>query len=166
MQNILGKCLALGIVAGGFVVTGDLSRLVARGMRMLEVTDVPSDGAQTPVSGPRAPVGPAGVSSAAVDRRRPPAGPDRIDLGAIPSGARIFMWLDTAPEPVCLDVVDPAAAAVVLQRGTTRRGTIVGGALVRGEPVHLVPLGVAYAGTPAPAESLGVIAGLRFDRVD
>ena len=44
MQSFLAKCAALGIVAGGFAVTGDLGRLADRGRRLLDATGVPTDG--------------------------------------------------------------------------------------------------------------------------
>jgi hypothetical protein len=43
MQSFLAKCAALGIVAGGFAVTGDLGRLADRGRRLLEASTVPSE---------------------------------------------------------------------------------------------------------------------------
>lgn len=44
MQSFLAKCAALGIVAGGFALTGDLGRLAARGRRLLDATGVPAYG--------------------------------------------------------------------------------------------------------------------------
>ena len=45
MQSFLAKCAALGIVAGGFTLTGDVGRLAERGQRLLDARTVPS---QTP----------------------------------------------------------------------------------------------------------------------
>lgn len=42
MSTILARCTALGIVAGGFALTGDLGRLADRGMRVLSASDVPA----------------------------------------------------------------------------------------------------------------------------
>jgi hypothetical protein len=46
MQSFLAKCAALGIVAGGFTLTGDVGRLAERGQRLLDARTVPSE---TPV---------------------------------------------------------------------------------------------------------------------
>jgi hypothetical protein len=46
MQSFLAKCAALGIVAGGFTLTGDVGRLADRGRRLLDARTVPSE---TPV---------------------------------------------------------------------------------------------------------------------
>lgn len=42
MSNILARCTALGIVAGGFALTGDLGRLASRGFEVLNASDVPA----------------------------------------------------------------------------------------------------------------------------
>ena len=44
MQNFLAKCTALAVLFGGFVVTGDFSRLAARSTKLLNATEVPADG--------------------------------------------------------------------------------------------------------------------------
>ena len=46
MQSFLAKCAALGIVAGGFTLTGDVGRLADRGRRLLDARTVPTE---TPV---------------------------------------------------------------------------------------------------------------------
>jgi hypothetical protein len=43
MQSFLAKCAALGIVAGGFTLTGDVGRLADRGQRLLDAHTVPSE---------------------------------------------------------------------------------------------------------------------------
>jgi hypothetical protein len=43
MQSFLAKCAALGIVAGGFTLTGDVGRLAERGQRLLDARTVPSE---------------------------------------------------------------------------------------------------------------------------
>ena len=47
MHNPLGKLALLALLGGGFAVTGDLGRLTARGMRLLESTTVPSEQSAT-----------------------------------------------------------------------------------------------------------------------
>ena len=43
MQSFLAKCAALGIVAGGFTLTGDVGRLADRGRQLLDARTVPSE---------------------------------------------------------------------------------------------------------------------------
>lgn len=55
MQTFLAKCTALAVLLGGFAVTGDFSRLAARGTQLLNATAVPTDGqipGNQPFSGP------------------------------------------------------------------------------------------------------------------
>jgi hypothetical protein len=42
MSSLLSRVAAIGIVAGGFALTGDLGRLASRGMRVLNASDVPA----------------------------------------------------------------------------------------------------------------------------
>lgn len=58
MQSFFAKCAAVGIVAGGFALTGDLSRLVDRGRRLLEARTVPSEATPEPATQPAASVAP------------------------------------------------------------------------------------------------------------
>ena len=118
MQSFLVKCAALGIVAGGFTLTGDVGRLADRGRRLLDARTVPSETpadqatdaqeatiqsnaapqaapapapARTPPSVPLlldAPIG------RAVTVPPPPAkGPDSIDLRQVPAGSRVLVWV-------------------------------------------------------------------------
>jgi len=50
MQSFLAKCAALGIVAGGFTLTGDVGRLAERGQRLLDARTVPSETPAEPVT--------------------------------------------------------------------------------------------------------------------
>ena len=153
MQNILGTCLAIGILAGGFVVTGDLPRLANRAARILTATDVPDDDAPIPAAPPGGP--------APVARRPRTGGLRRIELAATRPGERILVWLDAAADPLPVDVVDPGRAAVILHRGTPSRVAVVDGVLATGRPFHVVPLGLAHGGAAA-ADSLGTISGLQI----
>lgn len=165
MQNLLGTCLAIGILVGGFAITGDLGRLAARCMRVIGATDVP--GVAAPISTPARPA-PSGIDFlppppvvAATPRRG--AGVERIDLAATRPGQRILVWLDAAAEPLPVDVVDPATAAVILHDGPPRRATIAGGGIVRGEALRVVGLGLAHAGAATP-ESLGRVTSIDAGR--
>ncbi|MGI9176749.1 MAG: hypothetical protein ACR2IT_02710 [Pirellulales bacterium] len=72
MSTILARCAALGIVAGGFAITGDLGRLADRGLKVLNASDVPA--ARANESGTAEESAPAAASAAAV-ATLPPAVP-------------------------------------------------------------------------------------------
>lgn len=168
MQNLLGTCVALALLAGGFALTGDLGWLVGRGLRVIHATDIPAGTPPTPVAPAPAPDLPAPASpsprpAVAVPPRRV-VGPDRLDLTTTLPGQRILVWLDGVADPLAVDVVDPATAAVILHGGPPRRATISGGTLVRGTPLRVVGLGLARGDTPGAAESLGSIAGIAAGR--
>jgi len=119
MQSFLVKCAALGIVAGGFTLTGDVGRLADRGRRLLDARTVPSE---TPAdqatdadkatiqasAAPQAAPAPARTPSSvpllldapigrAVAVPQPPAkGPDSIDLRQVPAGSRVLVWVRRA----------------------------------------------------------------------
>jgi len=118
MQSFLVKCAALGIVAGGFTLTGDVGRLADRGRRLLDARAVPSETpadqatgaeddtkkanvapqaaptpppARTPPSVPRLVDAPIGRAVAVPP---PPAkGPDSIDLRQVAAGSRVLVWV-------------------------------------------------------------------------
>jgi len=64
MQSFLAKCAAIGIIAGGFAVTGDLSRLADRGRRLIDATGVPTDRSAAPETLPPLPAGAASSAAA------------------------------------------------------------------------------------------------------
>jgi hypothetical protein len=72
MHNPLGKLALLALLGGGFAVTGDLGRLTARGMRLLESTTVPSEQPAADVL-PPAPVPAAPAPAPEAAPRQPPA---------------------------------------------------------------------------------------------
>lgn len=168
MQNLFGTCVALALLGGGFALTGDLGWLLGRGLRVIHATDIPARTPPTPVATAPAPASPAPAAPTlpppvAVPPRRV-VGPDRLDLATTMPGQRILVWLDGAADPLALDVVDPATAAVIIHGGPPRRATITGGTLVRGTPLRVVGLGLARGGAPAAAESLGGITGIAAGR--
>jgi hypothetical protein len=65
MQSFLAKCAVLGIVAGGFTLTGDLGRLADRGRRLVDATGVPTDGSPGHAEPAAAAVTPAGAAPSA-----------------------------------------------------------------------------------------------------
>lgn len=184
MQNFLGTCLALGILAGGLLVTGDMSRLAARALRVIQSTDVPDHDAPVPVTAPARPTpGPATPAD--------PPGPrggtvSEVDLTALAPGSRVIVWLGVAgrvtTEParrLMLDVVDPTAREALAceaewppstgpaaippapPRRVRTQGSGAGGVLVRGGTIELEPRGIAGAHTP---ETFGPVVGLETIR--
>ncbi|MFM7033835.1 MAG: hypothetical protein ACKOYJ_01375, partial [Planctomycetia bacterium] len=81
MSNFLARCAAIGLVGGGFAVTGDLGWLAARGMRLINARTVPSEQAAAeqpvaPAPSPGAPFTPAAPPSPAMAA---PPGPRAAD---------------------------------------------------------------------------------------
>lgn len=117
MQSFLAKCAALGIVAGGFTLTGDVGRLADRGRRLMDARTVPSETpTDQPTGGHEATIQSTAVPQAAptpaparalpsvplfdapmgrvVAVPPPPAkGPDSIDLRQVPAGSRMLVWV-------------------------------------------------------------------------
>lgn len=176
MPNLFAKVAAVGILGGGFAITGDLAWLASRGHRLLGATTVPSEmprpasdaaPSATPTAVPRLPIVPAD---------RPPAdGPAAVDLGRLRTGQRIVLWLDgsrvaaagTAWPRITLDVIDPSTGDVIVTAdGPPRRVRVRGfrgSTLVRGEAFGIETAGLAHA-SAARTEWLGPIAA--FDVVE
>ena len=123
MQSFLATCAALGIVAGGFTLTGDVGRLADRGRQLLDARTVPSETPTDQTTGgheatiqatavPQAAPTPAPTPTPAPARilpsvplldapmgravavPPPPAkGPDSIDLRQVPAGSRVLVWV-------------------------------------------------------------------------
>lgn len=160
MQNVLGTCAAVAVLAGGFALTGDLAWLLGRGMAMsaIRATDVSAGLAVAPaVEGTPASVAPRPAATTPAPRV---VGPDRIDLASTTPGQRILLWVDAAADPVAVDVVDPATAAVILHAGPPRRAMLAGGAVVRGAPLRIVAIGFARGGDAGAVETLGTVTGI------
>jgi hypothetical protein len=122
MSNILSRLAAVGIVAGGFALTGDLGKLAQRGIDVVNSRDVPwprathaeatpspaDDGAQSASETTASPEPAAGaVASGAAapgptrplgvvrdtEFRPPRDGLDQIDPSSLEAGGRIVVWL-------------------------------------------------------------------------
>ena len=171
MDKLLGRCLVLGILAGGLALTGDASRLLARGRLVLESTGVPGDARPMPVTAPQSPP-PAGP---VIDRaaRPPREGLRSVDVSAIARGGRIVAWLDDRIRPgafrrVTIDVVDPAAREVLVTDATPgeptsppRRVLVAGpGTIARGSVLEVEPRGLAGG----VREPLGTVVEIEFAR--
>jgi len=186
MQTILPKLLVIGLLAGGFSVTGDLGWLARRGRRLLEASTVPTESVLEPgthdapehdpgAHAGTAPDSPTGAATGGHLVVPPTGGPASVDLATLASGERLVVWVmrsgGRAPEPVTLDLIDPQRGAVLLQRAAEppRRVRVISGSsgiLGRREGVSpaltvratLVaqPLGLAH-GTASQPESYGRI---------
>jgi hypothetical protein len=77
MSSILARCTALGIVAGGFALTGDLGWIADRGLAVLNASDVPAPRpeADAPVPAPEPAPTPSARDAAAVPMKPPTAAP-------------------------------------------------------------------------------------------
>ena len=123
MSSILSRIAAIGIIAGGFAVTGDLGKLAKRGLDVVNSRDVPTARPEESVSSPaetaladaaNREVGKAVIARDA-DFRPPQHGIDTIEFSSLAAGNRIVVWLamprrsgGQAYRCLVFDVVDPA----------------------------------------------------------
>ena len=178
MQNVLGTCLGLGIILGGFAVTGDLGRLAARGMRVIQATDVPDDEAPIPVAAATDPEpAPPGLTATAAAIRPPRNGVEAVDVSTLAAGSRIRVWLGhpvsaTAGDSRCLvlDLVDPESREALVcemppSPAPPRRALVAGsgptGTISRGGTLTVRSRGIAGDGGH---ETLGPIVVLEVTR--
>lgn len=91
MSNILARCTAVGIVAGGFALTGDLGLLAERGLKVINASDVPAAQQADAPSGSLTPV----AEAPALPTPTPPPAP-----ASSPAAA---------PAPTTTEAVPPAA---------------------------------------------------------
>ena len=163
MQTFLAKCSALALIIGGFIFTGDLSRLAERAKRFVNEGSIPGDpAAETPPAG--SPTAPAASESAAhapvaqeplaqpaMDAPSPNEALDAVQVGGLRPGDRLLVWIarpGTAAgrgpamrSIVAFDIVDPASGEALEQRHVT--GTDGSSRTA----VHAVPRRVVIAGS-------------------
>lgn len=187
MQNVLGTCLTLAILGGGFALTGDLGRLASRGLRVIQATDVPDDEAPIPVTaapGP-APERPALPDQAIVIRSHR-HGLDAVDVTTLAAGSRIHVWLGEPGQPaggatrcLALDLIDassgealvsdvpppPAPGLPAMAPAPPCRVLVAGsgpaGTITRGGTLTMRSQGIAGGGD---RESFGPIVALEISR--
>jgi hypothetical protein len=114
----------------------------------------------------------------------PPNAPAQVDLGAIPAGSRVTVWISppaarsaraASRQPcVAFDIVDPATGEALMHGGgsAAKRVTIqpagssaAGRILIKGGMIRVVPVGLAHgARGPADGETIGPIAAMATDR--
>lgn len=183
MHNILGTCLALVILGGGFALTGDLARLADRGLKVIQATDVPD--ADAPIAVAADPAGAGGLQRAmAPAEPAPPPGDllDAVDVTALAPGSRVVVWIrhPGRSQPgdlrhLTCDIVDPAGREALVSEvespptvgapafapAPPRRVLVVGsgpaGTIVRGGTLDIRPQGIAGA---AGSETIGPVFAL------
>jgi hypothetical protein len=183
MRTFFARCGMLGVLASGFMLTGDAGRVIARGTSLLNATNLPTTASEPSAATPpaeavasagawtTAPVGPASMPppvetivhpTLAAPPVPPPAdgGLAAIDLRLLRAGDRLLVWVRGTP--TVFDIVDPSAGEV-LQQPQPRRVRISGPGdlhrLVRGGMVHVQPA-VGISGHSAPAEQLGPVQAI------
>lgn len=129
MRSFLAKCAAVGIVAGGFTLTGDVGRLAAEGRRLIDATGVPAD--RSPGKQAAAPT-PDGAAAAPA-RASSPATPALTPAAAAATPAR---------------PTDPPAAAGTRNPGTTHPRQVW---RLPGDAPADAPVGGGRVTTPLPA---------------
>ena len=137
MQSFLAKCAAVGIVAGGFTLTGDVGRLAERGQRLLDARTVPSESpAEPPTVAEVAPVtagesAPTAAPATAVVAAQPAGAPPEvlkphIVLLDAPQGRTVAVPAPPAQGPDSIDLRQLAAGNRVLvwvrRQGAVGRG--------------------------------------------
>lgn len=116
MSNILSRIAAVGIVAGGFALTGDLGRLAQRGIDVVNARDVPWPHATSGQPGPAPADSEGGGEAAVIERSMAEAAEAAAtrtaeDQSAPPTRPRGILVRDTEFQPPKhgVDRVDPAA---------------------------------------------------------
>lgn len=131
MHNAFGTLVAIGIVAGGFLLTGDLGWCARRISQALDGTalpaaEEPTGEAAPPVAGTgTAPAaqpddaGPRPAAPAPAPRRQPAPGLELVDLTRVSPGQRVVVWTAArgrAAECHVIHVLDAAGGEALLQR--------------------------------------------------
>lgn len=145
MRTFLAKCSAVALIAGGFALTGDAGRLLARGRGVIDATTIPQAAAPSAPAPPVVSDAPAVVE--AESAATPPAQPATAPASAASS-------LPASPPPPDAPVGSPAPRFVP---GGTAQTTVHVTALSPGDRI-LVWIGKNAA--------RGTVAPLAFDVVD
>lgn len=187
MRTFLARCTMLGLIVGGFSLTGDAGWIVSKGQSLLNATTVPAaadvwgeqQAAPASASEPVADVAPTVLPSAqrpaeytpvdvqvapslASPAELPPPGGGEavVDLRLLRPGARVRLWVNGSL--IAFDLVAPATGEAI-QQPVTRRVRI-GGAretsrIERGHMIVVQPQ-AGISGHMQPAETLGPVQAI------
>jgi hypothetical protein len=186
MRTFLARCTMLGILVGGFSLTGDAGWIMSKGQSLLNATTVPSaaDVSDEPSAPPTAPELTADFTPPAQPPAELPAEQVRVDVQVAPSlaappvapppgggqavvdlrllrpGARVRLWVNGSL--IVFDMVDPAVGEAI-QQPVTRRVRIGGlhepSRIERGGMIVVQPR-TGISGHAPPAETLGPVQAL------
>lgn len=164
MRTFLARCSTLGVLAGGFMLTGDAGWVIARGTSLLNATNIPaSPSGEAPTQPPAPPPVEAFVHPTLAQPPVPPpadGGLSAIDLRLLRPGDRLLVWV--MGSPTAFDLVDPATGEAIQQPQTRRvriSGADDGHRLVRGGVAHVQPLAGISGHLPA-AERFGPVQAI------
>jgi len=128
MHNTFGTLVAVGIVASGFLLTGDLGWCFRQVSQVFDRTSPPAadepSAATLPATGPSPAVpvdDPASPRPApvTVPRRPPAAGLERVDLTSATPGQKVVVWTTArgrAPDCHIIHVLEASSGEALLQR--------------------------------------------------
>jgi hypothetical protein len=182
MRTFLARCSMLGILVGGFSLTGDAGWIMSKGQSLLNATTVPSAadaGDEPPAPEPAAEFAPppqpptqppaervhvdvqVAPSLAAPAELPPPGGGQAVvDLRLLRPGARVRLWVNGSL--IVYDMVDPATGEAI-QQPVTRRVRIGGlhepSRIERGGMIVVQPR-TGISGHTSPPETLGPVQAI------
>jgi hypothetical protein len=182
MRTFLARCTMLGILVGGFSLTGDAGWIMSKGQSLLNATTVPSaadvsDELSAPPTAPEPtadfapPAQPPAeqvhvdvqvAPSLAAPAELPPPGGGQavVDLRLLRPGARVRLWVNGSL--IVFDMVDPAIGEAI-QQPFTRRVRIGGlhepSRIERGGMIVVQPR-TGISGHTSPPETLGPVRAI------
>jgi hypothetical protein len=186
MRTFLARCTMLGILVGGFSLTGDAGWIMSKGQSLLNATTVPSaaDVSDEPSAPPTAPEPTADFAKPAQPPAELPAEQVHVDVQVAPSlaappvapppgggqavvdlrllrpGARVRLWVNGSL--IVFDMVDPAVGEAI-QQPFTRRVRIGGlhepSRIERGGMIVVQPR-TGISGHTSPPETLGPVQAI------
>ncbi len=186
MRTFLARCTMLGLLVGGFALTGDAGWIMNKGQSLLNATTVPSAAdvwgePSAPHPAPKTtadfapPAHPPGqppaepmhvdvqvAPSLAAPAERPPLGGGQagVDLRQLQPGARVRLWVNGSL--IVFDMVDPATGEAI-QQPVTRRVRIGGlqepSRIERGGMI-VIQQRTGISGHTSPPETLGPVQAI------
>jgi hypothetical protein len=161
MRTFLARCSMLGILVGGFSLTGDAGWIMSKGQSLLNATTVPS--AADAGDEPPAPEPAAEFAPPPQPPTQPPAERVHVDVQVAPSlAAPAELPPPGGGQAVVDDMVDPATGEAI-QQPVTRRVRIGGlhepSRIERGGMIVVQPR-TGISGHTSPPETLGPVQAI------